>query len=90
MPRCRSPAAATATWGAGSCTPTAVIRDTAGTLGRLYGARNTPQYAIVDPALPQGFEAFYNGSLEISETMMAGLLDTLHTIIGARRSIYCS
>jgi pyruvate/2-oxoglutarate dehydrogenase complex dihydrolipoamide acyltransferase (E2) component len=29
--------------------PTAVIRDTAGTLGRLYDARNTPQYAIVDP-----------------------------------------
>ena len=31
-------------------TPTAVVRDTAGTLGRLYGARNTPQYAIIDPA----------------------------------------
>jgi hypothetical protein len=29
--------------------PTAIIRDTAGVLGRLYGARNTPQYAIVDP-----------------------------------------
>jgi cytochrome oxidase Cu insertion factor (SCO1/SenC/PrrC family) len=29
--------------------PTAVLRDTAGTLGRLYGARNTPQYAIIDP-----------------------------------------
>ena len=29
--------------------PTAVIRDTAGVLGRLYGARNTPQYAIIDP-----------------------------------------
>ena len=29
--------------------PTAVIRDTAGTLGRRYGARNTPQYAIIDP-----------------------------------------
>ena len=29
--------------------PTAVIRDTAGALGRLYGARNTPQYAIIDP-----------------------------------------
>jgi hypothetical protein len=29
--------------------PTGVIRDTAGTLGRLYGARNTPQYAIIDP-----------------------------------------
>ena len=28
--------------------PAAVIRDTAGTLGRLYGARNTPQYAIID------------------------------------------
>ena len=27
----------------------AVVRDTAGTLGRLYGARNTPQYAIIDP-----------------------------------------
>ena len=30
--------------------PTAVIRDTAGTVGRLYGARNTPQYAIIDAA----------------------------------------
>src|SRR5688572_17250985 len=29
--------------------PVAVIRDTTGTLGRLYGARNTPQYAIIDP-----------------------------------------
>lgn len=29
--------------------PTAIIRDTAGVLGRLFGARNTPQYAIVDP-----------------------------------------
>lgn len=29
--------------------PTAVIRDTAGVLGRLYGARNTPQYAIIGP-----------------------------------------
>lgn len=29
--------------------PSAVIRDTAGVLGRLYGARNTPQYAIIDP-----------------------------------------
>ncbi|HEU4562351.1 MAG TPA: redoxin domain-containing protein [Longimicrobium sp.] len=29
--------------------PAAVIRDTAGALGRLYGARNTPQYAIIDP-----------------------------------------
>ena len=28
--------------------PTALIRDTTGTLGRLYGARNTPQYAIID------------------------------------------
>jgi hypothetical protein len=31
-------------------TPTAVIRDTAGVIGRLYGARNTPQYAIIDAA----------------------------------------
>jgi cytochrome oxidase Cu insertion factor (SCO1/SenC/PrrC family) len=29
--------------------PTAIIRDTAGVLGRLYGARNTPQYVIIDP-----------------------------------------
>jgi len=29
--------------------PTAIIRDTAGVFGRLYGARNTPQYAIIDP-----------------------------------------
>jgi hypothetical protein len=32
-----------------SAAPAAVIRDTSGTLGRLYGARNTPQYAIIDP-----------------------------------------
>lgn len=29
--------------------PAAVIRDADGTLGRLYGAQNTPQYAIIDP-----------------------------------------
>ncbi|HYW32567.1 MAG TPA: redoxin domain-containing protein [Gemmatimonas sp.] len=29
--------------------PAGLIRDTAGTLGRLYGARTTPQYAIIDP-----------------------------------------
>jgi hypothetical protein len=29
--------------------PKAVIRDTAGVLGRMYGARTTPQYAIIDP-----------------------------------------
>ena len=29
--------------------PSAVVRDTAGTLGRLYAARTTPQYAIIDP-----------------------------------------
>lgn len=32
----------------------------AGVIERIHG--------IVDPALPRGFEAFYNGSLEISET----------------------
>ena len=30
--------------------PTSVIRDTTGALGRLYAARTTPQYAIIDPA----------------------------------------
>lgn len=29
--------------------PKAIIRDTAGMLGRMYGARTTPQYAIIDP-----------------------------------------
>jgi peroxiredoxin len=29
--------------------PAALIRDTTGTIGRLYGARTTPQYAIIDP-----------------------------------------
>ena len=29
--------------------PTAVVRNTASVLGRLCGARNTPQYTIVDP-----------------------------------------
>ena len=30
--------------------PTAVLRDTAGALGHLYGARNTPQLFVIDPA----------------------------------------
>ena len=29
--------------------PTAVIRDTSGVLGHLYGARNTPQLFVIDP-----------------------------------------
>lgn len=29
--------------------PTAVIRDTSGTIGHLYGARNTPQLFVIDP-----------------------------------------
>lgn len=29
--------------------PTAVIRDTAGVIGHLYGARNTPQLFVIDP-----------------------------------------
>jgi alkyl hydroperoxide reductase subunit AhpC len=28
---------------------TAIVRDTAGTLGHLYGARNTPQLFVIDP-----------------------------------------
>ena len=29
--------------------PTGIIRDTAGVIGLRYGARNTPQFAIIDP-----------------------------------------
>lgn len=47
--------------------PTAIIRDTAGVLGRLYGARNTPQYAIVDP---QGVLR-YAGAIDDRQTSSA-------------------
>lgn len=40
--------------------PTGVVRDTAGVLGRLYGARTTPQYAIIDPA----GEVRYSGAID--------------------------
>ena len=30
--------------------PSFVVRDTAGTLGRMYGARNTPHLFVIDPA----------------------------------------
>ena len=29
--------------------PSFVVRDTAGVLGRMYGARNTPQLFVIDP-----------------------------------------
>lgn len=44
--------------------PTGVIRDTAGVLGRLYGARNTPQYAIIDPNGNLG----YSGAIDDRRT----------------------
>lgn len=44
--------------------PTAVIRDTAGVLGRLYGARTTPQYAIIDPNGVLG----YSGAIDDRRT----------------------
>ncbi len=47
--------------------PTAIIRDTAGVLGRLYGARNTPQYAIIDP---QGVLR-YSGAIDNRQTSSA-------------------
>ena len=48
--------------------PTGVVRDTAGTLGRLYGARNTPQYAIIDP---QGVLR-YAGAIDDKRTPKVG------------------
>ena len=47
--------------------PTAIIRDTAGVLGRLYGARNTPQYAIIDP---EGVLR-YSGAIDNRQTSSA-------------------
>jgi hypothetical protein len=47
--------------------PTAIIRDTSGALGRLYGARNTPQYAIIDP---QGVLR-YGGAIDDQRTSSA-------------------
>jgi len=48
--------------------PTAIIRDTAGVLGRLYGARNTPQYAIIDP----GGVLRYAGAIDDRRTSSVG------------------
>lgn len=44
--------------------PTAVIRDTAGVLGHLYGARNTPQLIVIDP---QGILR-YDGAIDDKPT----------------------
>jgi peroxiredoxin len=44
--------------------PTAVIRDTAGVIGHLYGARNTPQLVVIDP---RGVLR-YNGAIDDKPT----------------------
>lgn len=44
--------------------PTAVIRDTTGVLGHLYGARNTPQLVVIDP---QGILR-YDGAIDDKPT----------------------
>jgi peroxiredoxin len=40
--------------------PTAVLMDSAGTLGRLYGAKTTPHMYIIDP----GGTLIYNGAID--------------------------
>ncbi|HEY0038957.1 MAG TPA: redoxin domain-containing protein [Longimicrobium sp.] len=52
---------------ANGAAPTSVIRDTAGVLGRLYGARTTPQYAIIDP----GGVLRYSGAIDNRPTPRA-------------------
>ena len=59
--------------------PAAVIRDTAGTLGRLYGARNTPQYAIIDP---QGVLR-YAGAIDDKPTAKFGDIATATNYVRA-------
>jgi hypothetical protein len=59
--------------------PTAVVRDTAGALGRLYGARNTPQYAIIDP---QGVLR-YSGAIDDKPTPRRGDIATATNYVRA-------
>lgn len=59
--------------------PAAIIRDTTGALGRLYGARNTPQYAIIDP---QGVLR-YSGAIDDTRTARVGDLATAKNYVRA-------
>ena len=59
--------------------PTALIRDTTGTLGRLYGARTTPQYAIIDP---QGVLR-YSGAVDSNASASAGDIATATNYVRA-------
>ena len=59
--------------------PTAVVRDTAGTLGRLYAARNTPQYAIIDP---QGVLR-YAGAIDDKPTARGADIETATNYVRA-------
>ena len=59
--------------------PTAVIRDTAGTLGHLYGARNTPNMFVIDPA---GI-LVYAGAINDKRTTDTADVRTAHNYVRA-------
>lgn len=68
--------ALTATKGAA---PSAVLRDTAGTLGHLYGARNTPQLFVIDP----NGKLVYAGAIDDKRTTDTADVRTAHYYVSA-------
>lgn len=63
--------------------PTAVIRDTAGALGRLYGARNTPQYAIIDPQGVLRYAGAIDSNASSSTASIAGATNYVRAALDA-------
>jgi peroxiredoxin len=59
--------------------PTAVIRDTTGALGHLYGARNTPNMFVIDPA----GTLVYAGAIDDKRTTDTADVRTAHTYVRA-------
>jgi AhpC/TSA family len=63
--------------------PTAVIRDTNGALGRLYGARNTPQYAIIDPQGVLRYAGAIDSNPSFSANTIAGATNYVRAALDA-------
>jgi peroxiredoxin len=59
--------------------PTAVIRDTAGTIGHLYDARNTPQLFVINPA----GNLVYAGAIDDKRTADTADVATAHNYVAA-------
>ncbi len=70
------------------------VRTPAASLDEMYGEDTRPKQLLYFDLLEHGFyigaRCFLSLSLAVDERMLARFIDAVHTILGARRSLFCA